>query len=95
MFILLKEGLYTKQWRLLAFRISRITPITFSFAMNDYGFELLSDQPIPLDDTNVYEIFSEANLLIDIQRSANAGEMAKRKFRDIAVIGGLFFRDPG
>src|SRR6185437_7679196 len=25
----------------LAYRISRITPITFSFAMNDYGFELL------------------------------------------------------
>src|SRR5262249_9403249 len=24
---------------LLAYRISRITPITFSFAMNDYGFE--------------------------------------------------------
>ena len=32
---------------ILAYRISRITPITFSFAMNDYGFELLSDQPIP------------------------------------------------
>ncbi|HRN57799.1 MAG TPA: ligase-associated DNA damage response DEXH box helicase, partial [Agriterribacter sp.] len=31
---------------ILAWRISRITPITFSFAMNDYGFELLSDQPI-------------------------------------------------
>jgi Lhr-like helicase len=28
---------------ILAYRISRITPITFSFAMNDYGFELLSD----------------------------------------------------
>ena len=77
---------------LLAFRISRITPITFSFAMNDYGFELLSDQPIPLDDSNVYELFSEENLFEDIQRSVNAGEMAKRKFRDIAVIGGLIFQ---
>jgi ATP-dependent helicase Lhr and Lhr-like helicase len=77
---------------LLAYRLSRITPITFSFAMNDYGFELLSDQPIPLDDTNVYEIFSEEDLLNDIQRSVNAGEMAKRKFRDIAVIGGLIFQ---
>ncbi len=77
---------------LLAFRISRITPITFSFAMNDYGFELLSDQPIPVDDSNVYELFSDENLLQDIQRSVNAGEMAKRKFRDIAVIGGLIFQ---
>lgn len=77
---------------ILAWRISKITPITFSFAMNDYGFELLSDQPIPVDDTNVYELFAPHNLLADIQRSANATEMAKRKFRDIAVIGGLIFQ---
>jgi ATP-dependent helicase Lhr and Lhr-like helicase len=77
---------------ILAYRISRITPITFSFAMNDYGFELLSDQPIPLDDSNVYELFSPENLFEDIQRSVNSTEMAKRKFRDIATIGGLIFQ---
>lgn len=77
---------------ILAYRISRIRPITFSFAMNDYGFELLSDQPVPVDDTNVYELFSPDNLLNDIQRSVNSTEMAKRKFRDIAVIGGLIFQ---
>ncbi len=77
---------------ILSWRISNITPITFSFAMNDYGFELLSDQPIPLDDSNVYELFSEDNLFTDIQKSVNSTEMAKRKFRDIAVIGGLIFQ---
>jgi ATP-dependent Lhr-like helicase len=77
---------------LLAYRISKIIPITFSIAMNDYGFELLSDQPIPVDDSNVYELFSPDHLLEDIQRSVNATEMAKRKFRDIAVIGGLIFQ---
>ena len=77
---------------ILAYRISRIMPITFSFAMNDYGFELLSDKPIPVDDANVYELFSVENLFEDIQRSVNATEMAKRKFRDIAVIGGLVFQ---
>lgn len=77
---------------ILAYRISRIRPITFSFAMNDYGFELLSDQPIPVDDSNVYDLFSPENLSDDIQRSVNATEMAKRKFRDIAVIGGLIFQ---
>lgn len=76
----------------LAYRISRITPISFSFAMNDYGFELLSDQPIPVDDSNVYELFSTEDLFTDIQRSVNSTEMAKRKFRDIAVIGGLIFQ---
>lgn len=77
---------------ILAYRISKIMPITFSFVMNDYGFELLSDQPVPVDDSNVYELFSTDNLLADIQRSVNATEMAKRKFRDIAVIGGLIFQ---
>ena len=77
---------------LLAYRISRTTPISFSFAMNDYGFELLSDQPIPVDDTNVYELFSPEDLTADIQRSVNSAEMARRKFRDIAVIGGLIFQ---
>jgi ATP-dependent Lhr-like helicase len=76
----------------LAYRISRITPITFSLAMNDYSFELLSDQPIPVDDTNVYELFSPENLLNDIHRSVNSSEMARRKFREIAVIGGLIFQ---
>jgi ATP-dependent Lhr-like helicase len=77
---------------ILAYRISRIAPITFSFAMNDYGFELLCDKPIPVDDSNVYELFSTHDLLNDIQRSVNSTEMARRKFRDVAVIGGLIFQ---
>ena len=47
---------------------------------------------IPVDDTNVYDLFSPGDLLTDIQRSVNSTEMAKRKFRDIAVIGGLIFQ---
>ena len=77
---------------LLAYRLSRITPISFSFAMNDYGLELLSDQPIPLDESNAAELFSADHLLADIRHSVNSAEMAKRKFRDIAVIGGLIFQ---
>ncbi len=77
---------------LMAYRIGKILPITFSIAMNDYGFELLSDKPIPVDDINVYELFTEDDLLNDIQRSTNSVEMAMRKFRDIATIGGLIFQ---
>jgi ATP-dependent Lhr-like helicase len=76
---------------ILAYRISQVTPITFSIAMNDYGFELLSDQPVPVDDTNVRDLFTTENLIADIQRSVNSVQMAQRKFRDIAVIGGLIF----
>lgn len=76
----------------LAYRLSRIMPLSFSIAMNDYGFELLCDQPIPLDDSNAYELFSPENLFNDIRQSVNNVEMARRKFRDIAVIGGLIFQ---
>jgi len=77
---------------ILAFRIGLRQPITFSISMNDYGFELLSDQPIFVDDTNVYELFTTNNLLEHITKSINSVEMASRKFRDIAVIGGLIFQ---
>jgi ATP-dependent Lhr-like helicase len=77
---------------ILAWRISRIQPITFSFAMNDYSFELLSDQPIPISEKNAHELFTLDRLSEHIQQSVNATEMAKRKFRDIAVIGGLVFQ---
>lgn len=77
---------------LLAYRISRNTPITFSIAMNDYGFELLSDQPIPVDESNVQELFVTEGLYQDLQRSVNAAELGRRKFRDIAVIAGLIFQ---
>lgn len=77
---------------LLAYRIGKIKPITFSVAMNDYGFELLSDQEIPINDENAKSLFSTNDLLLDIQKSINATEMANRKFRDIAVISGLVFQ---
>lgn len=77
---------------ILAWRISRIQPISFTFAMNDYSFELLSDQPIPVDEHTIRELFSAERLTEVIQLSVNATEMAKRKFRDIAVIGGLIFQ---
>jgi ATP-dependent helicase Lhr and Lhr-like helicase len=81
---------------ILAYRIGKIAPITFSIAMNDYGFELLSDQPIPVDDTNAVELFTTNDLTNDINRSVNSTEMARRKFRDIAVIGGLIVQSsPG
>ena len=77
----------------IAHRISTLIPITFSVAMNDYGFELLSDQHVDIvkimADIN---LFSTGNLLDDIHKSVNATEMAKRRFREIAAIAGLIFQ---
>jgi len=77
---------------LLAYRISKIKSASFSIAMNDYGFELLTDDDVPIEEVleNV-DFFSIDNLLEDIQHSLNANEMARRRFRDIAHIGGLVF----
>ncbi len=76
---------------LLGYRISLLTPITFSLAFNDYGFELLSDQVIDIQQVIDNNLFSKDYLLEDLQKSLNSTEMARRKFRDIAVISGLVF----
>lgn len=78
---------------IIAYRISKIQPITFTIAMNDYGFELLSDQPIPVDKSNIFKVLSTNNLLQDARASVNSTEMASRKFRDIAVISGMVFQN--
>jgi ATP-dependent Lhr-like helicase len=74
---------------LIAYRISKLKRLTFTIAMNDYGFELLSDQPIPVNEENITQLLSKEQLMDDVIASINASEMASRKFRDIAVIAGL------
>ena len=81
---------------LIAYRLSQIQKRTFTIAQNDYGFELLSDLEIPLNEENIEKIFSKENLIKDITASINASEMASRKFRDIAVVAGLVIQSqPG
>jgi ATP-dependent helicase Lhr and Lhr-like helicase len=77
---------------LVAYRIAQIHPATFSIAMNDYGFELLCDQPIPIEEAVETNVLGTDNLLNDIHASVNNIEMARRKFRDIAAISGLVFK---
>ncbi len=76
---------------LMAFRISLLSPISFSLAYNDYGFELLSDQEMDMQSVLDNDLFTTEYVHSDLQRSLNDTEMARRKFRDIAVIAGLVF----
>ncbi|MEM6262390.1 MAG: ligase-associated DNA damage response DEXH box helicase [Bacteroidota bacterium] len=76
---------------LFAYRISRIQPITFSIAMNDYGLELTSDQEVPLEAAIEAGLFSTENLAADLERSVNETIMALKKFYEIARISGLTF----
>lgn len=74
---------------LVAYRISKIYPISFSIAMNDYGFELFSDKQIPLTKDDLRKMLCRDGLMNDVASSINAAEMALHKFRDIAIISGM------
>ncbi len=77
---------------LFAYRIGRLFPISFSLAYNDYGFELLSDQEIPIEEALGSALTDELQLEADVINGVNSTELAKRKFRDIAAISGLVFK---
>ncbi|HEY0488019.1 MAG TPA: ligase-associated DNA damage response DEXH box helicase [Telluria sp.] len=83
---------------LFAYRIGKVQPATFSIAINDYGFELLS--PDPVDWKTVFAgatgaqvgLFDTAMLLEDVLDSLNATQLAQQRFREVARIAGLVFQ---
>ena len=76
---------------LLAWRAAQVQPRTFSIAVNDYGFELLCAEPIDwLKELPALINRAQAAMLFDeILASLNAGELAQRRFREIARVSGL------
>ena len=76
---------------LLAWRLSQAQPNSFSISVNDYGFELLSADAPLLDSARVRALFDDADLLRDVFDSLNSGELAQRRFREIARVAGLVF----
>lgn len=77
---------------LIAYRISQSYPVSLNIAMNDYGFELLSDVYISPEEIMEEDIFSLKNIERDILHCVNESEMSRRKFREIASIAGLVFQ---
>ncbi|RBP03464.1 ATP-dependent Lhr-like helicase [Roseiarcus fermentans] len=77
---------------LVAWRAARAEPGTFSLSVNDYGFEILSgssrDWAALLPDC-LAPAPDLAALTAEVVESLNAGELARRRFRDIAHIAGL------
>lgn len=76
---------------LLAWRLAKEAPNTFSLSINDYGLELLS--ALPVDPTPLVDkrAFDDGDLLHDVLASLNASELARRRFREIARVAGLIF----
>jgi ATP-dependent Lhr-like helicase len=76
---------------LLAWRLARDRPNTFSMSVNDYGFELVSAEEFDLSPVRDKDVFSTDNLLVDVLASLNSTELAQRRFREIARVAGLVF----
>jgi ATP-dependent Lhr-like helicase len=83
---------------LFAWRIGRQQPITFSIAINDYGFELLSAEPV--DWKAIFggatgasvALLGTDRLLEDVLESLNATQLSQQRFREVARIAGLVFQ---
>ena len=74
---------------LLAWRLAREQPNTFSMSINDYGFELVGAAPFDLEPVTSQAVFSDTDLLHDVLASLNSTELAQRRFREIARVAGL------
>jgi len=74
---------------LLAWRLARDQPNTFSISINDYGFELVSAEPFDVEPVTSQQIFAAKDLLPDVLASLNSSELAQRRFREIARVAGL------
>ena len=92
------RSVHTGLASLLALRVGRIDPSTFSVAVNDYGFELLS--PEPVDWAALFAgatgaqvgLFDTSRLLEDVLDSLNATQLSQQRFREVARIAGLVFQ---
>lgn len=77
--------------QLLAWRLAQAEPNTFSLSVNDYGLEILAAKPVPAEALAPSRLFATESLMADVLASLNSGELAQRRFREIARVAGLVF----
>lgn len=80
--LLVHEGLGP----LLALRLSRLQPATFRVATNDYGIELLCDDPFPWARLLGPALCDGEQLEADILASVDATQLTRRRFREVARV---------
>ncbi len=77
-------------WR-LAGGLSGLRPNTFSLSINDYGLEIVAAQPLAEDAFDDPALFDTTELMAHVLASLNSGQLAERRFREIARVAGLVF----
>lgn len=86
------RAVHTALAALFGYRIGRLKATTFTFSVNDYGFELMARDEINLHEALRAGLLSTDHLFEDVVASLNAAELAKRHFREIARVAGLVFQ---
>jgi ATP-dependent Lhr-like helicase len=78
--------------QLLAWRLARGAANTFSLSVNDFGLEIVGARPLELAPLHDGALFAGGTgLMRDVLASLNSGELAQRRFREIARVAGLVF----
>lgn len=77
---------------LAAYRLSQLRPNTIAVSATNYGFELLSTEPLGNDGEIHRALTLPEGLEEDIHASQNFPELAKRAFREIARVAGLVYQ---
>jgi ATP-dependent Lhr-like helicase len=85
------RNVHTGLAQLLAWRLSQGEPNTFSLSVNDYGLEILAAKALGDDPLARAGLFGSDTLLSDVVASLNSGQLAQRRFREIARVAGLVF----
>ena len=78
---------------LLSVRMSQRSKVTFTFAVSEYGLEILAPANYEFNVSELKELLSVKNLTQDIQHSLNMTQLAKKQFRDIAQVSGLIHQN--
>ena len=77
---------------LFSYRLTKDRPRTFTITVNDYGFGLLSPEPITFGLGDLGRLLAGDDVERDILLGLNAAELGRRQFREIARIAGLVFQ---
>lgn len=75
----------------LAWRLARLQPGDYGYAVNDYGLTITAARMPALDADTMRMLLHPRGLRSDIRASVNLSELARRQFREIARVAGLVF----
>ena len=78
---------------LLSVRMAEDESVTLSFAVNEYGIEILAPGDFQFKTDKLRDYLSPDRLGIDIQKSLNMTQLAKKQFREISQISGLIHQN--